>query len=432
MQLDILNEMKRDLQAQDLWTERGERRDMWRSEWWCYMLLFGTDPKKPLPYDMHLESENKLQETAGYGKKSGKTSLARTNNAHVALEKGMGTYDLSHLGGWSTSDPSAIVNYIDTAVKVQSALTMNGWDDTRKFYCARLSPDIPESLLCQVLPMLDDLHKMAVETYEKTKLDLSAVRFCETLKHLRQIYLESAVDLRKEFPQFPAYRHPVFESTDWRKWSTEEPARRKLREEVYTVQERDPTLAAMFQQHQESIEKLLESKLVAASIETAATAAAATATPLGHIVPVIPLFNSVQALYGFWDSTLRDFLKSNHNKVAWKSAFDGKTSQAKRVDKFKPLCIYIDWAATSRPQEEVIELIMDIHRESKSSMSAFVFSFKVLIQGVKTQDTNQPAFAPNKLVAKLEAKGLPEPPKTADGSYMKTKQLCTELGWGKK
>ena len=433
-QLNILHEMRRDLETQPAWINSGQRRDKWQSEWWSYRLVFGQDPKKELSYDIHLEGENTIHGTAGYQKKSKKTSLPRTNNAHIALERGMNTTDLSHYGGWATTDGSAIGFYIDTAVKVDSSMTMNGWENYKKYYCARHSPDIPEVLCRQIFPGLDELYTLAKTTYENTRLDLSAVKFCELLLYLRRIFLEGAVDLRARYPNLPPFGHPVFDAREWRVWSRREPDARKIREGKFKLKEQDPNVIATLDQIQENMKSMIE-KLGTVGGSGAAAQGQAGGLQIDDTsadrmkVPVIPIFTSISATYRFWDATLRPFLKRNYNRVSWRH----RKEEAKRVDKFKPFCLYIDYVLSKSESEAserskvantLIEKLEDIRKEKEASYSAFIHSFKVAIQNTKVQAKNMPSHDREELYATLKAHDLPPPP---EGKNVKA--ICELLGW---
>ena len=418
-QLEILHDMRRDLEAQPAWLQSGRRKDSWQSEWWSYRLLFGTDPKQELTYDIHLNGENKVHDAAKFEKKSGKTSLARTNNAHIALERGMNTNDLSHYGGWATTDGSAIGFYIDTAVKVEASMTMNGWDNCKKYTCARHSPDIPDKLCRKVFSGLDELYELAKATHQTTRLDLSAVKFCEVLLCLRRIFLEGAVDLRAAYPKLPVYSHQVFDSRDWRDWSRLEPGKRQIREGTFKLQDQDPALVAAVENMQKNVQAMIE----AAAAQTGGGRVQGTPVqedPADRTkVPVIPVFTSVTATYRFWDTTLRPFIIRHYNSVAWQ----GKTAEAKRVEKFKPFCVYIDYAILDKSEATlVIEKLEDIRKEKEASYAAYMHSFRVAIQGIKIHEKNKPSHTPEELGAALKAHGLPVLP-----NGMNVKAICKDL-----
>jgi hypothetical protein len=432
-QLDILHEMRRDLEAQPVWLQSGRRKDSWRSEWWSYRLLFGADPKQEMTYDIHLDGENKVHDAAKFEKKSGKTSLARTNNAHIALERGMNTNDLSHYGGWATTDGSAIGFYIDTAVKVEASMTMNGWDSCKKYYCARHSPDIPEALSRKVFNGLDELYVLAKTTHETTHLDLSAVKLCEVLFFMRQIFLEGAVDLRTDYPSLPVYSHPVFDSREWRTWSQLEPNKRQIRDGSFKLKEQDPALVAAVENMQKNFQSMIETAAAAATAGAAAGAGSSTgagsagAGPDRTQVPTIPVFTSATATYRFWDTTLRPFIIRHYNSVAWQ----GKTVEAKRVEKFKPFCVYVDYALTlpqpSASAGDIMVELEDIRKEKEASYAAFMHSFRVAIQGIKIHEKNKPSHTPEELNVALKAHGLPPPP-----AGKNVKAICKELLHWKK
>jgi hypothetical protein len=433
--LDILNEMRRDLETQPAWINSGQRKDRWQSEWWSYRLVFGQDPKKELSYDIHLDGENTIHEAAGYQKKSKKTSLPRTNNAHIALERGMNTTDLSHYGGWATTNSSAIGYYIDTAVKVDSSMTMNGWENYKKYYCARHSPDIPDALCRRIFPELDELHTLAKTTYETTQLDLSAVKFCELLMYLRRIFLEGAVDLRARYPNLPPYVHPVFDTREWRVWSRMEPDSRKIRDGKFKLREQDPNVIATLDKIHDNMKSMMDKLTIAGSgagLQGQTGGLVIDDTSADRMnVPVVPTFTTISATYRFWDATLRPFLKRNYNRVSWKD----RKEEAKRVDKFKPFCLYIDYVLSksesdsetsgrSKIANAIIEKLEDIRKQKEASYSAFVYSFKVAIQKTKVHEKNMPSHNCEELCAALEAHDLPTLP---EGKNVKA--LCELLGW---
>ena len=208
-------------------------------------MVFASDPTQPVSYSTHLTGKTQAMDVAQVTGKRAKTHIDRSNVAFALLEGGQWMSDVALYQGWRNGSErgTAIYNYINTSIKTGPMLLAHGWKNGTSSYTLwrqNDAKDIPAELLSQVFPGLDEMVELAKETYEKTKVDLSAVKVLDVLRYVRQVFLEDAVSMRQLYPNFPAYKHMVFDTEVWREWSKDEPKRITEREQVYQMRNQMP------------------------------------------------------------------------------------------------------------------------------------------------------------------------------------------------
>ena len=69
--------------------------------------------------------------------------------------------------------------------------------------------------------------------------DASAVEVLRLVIHLRKVFLEDAIYRREKYPEFPAYKHKVFNSPLWSSYVTDEKKRVAAREQEWKQKDAD-------------------------------------------------------------------------------------------------------------------------------------------------------------------------------------------------
>jgi hypothetical protein len=203
----------------------------------------------------------------------------------------------------------------------------------------------------KVLPNLDELLDLAKACYDKYALDLSAVRFLETLVYLRRVFLEDAVMKRQLFPKFPAYKqHPVFQDPAWKVYAEEEAQRVEERARLYEVKRSNPVLAATLQKEMdrrmvivdEKLAQLEELRKVASSL---ANSKEHTPEPEASVQEMLTFKdNDMKLLYAHWRKYHKFFME-HATSMPWAKAFaelNARKAQAVRFCKLKPWLHYMD------------------------------------------------------------------------------------------
>lgn len=373
----LFTTMKADLEKHIKWAERGKQGKKPDSAWWSYRMVFANDFTSPISYDTHAEGFRDAFKDAGITDKTAVTHILRHMNVKSLSEKGVPTEDIvRHMRWFNNNTASGADAYMATAVAVEPLLKASGWEGKNEYFCWRESNegDIPVELLAMVMPELDKLRELADEAYAASGIDLSAVEFLKVLRWARKMFLEDAILMAEERPEFPAYRHRVFFHPKWSTWREEELQRTQARQD--DLERRNRAMEDMISticQDQKAQKKALEetrqlilSKLEKAGAETVDMVVEAdTATVNVHvnasfdIVPTIPDIRDIHHGWHEWDTTLRPFFKT-HAKPAWLATFgeSGAKVQKARMDKMQPLFLYMDMAM----EEEKITSDQLIHK----------------------------------------------------------------------
>lgn len=338
-----------------------------------------------MAYDTHRQDYNAVMRAAEIEGKSKVTHMDRPDAACDMIERA--NRDFSDVGlyfGWHHD--VAADKYLKASFKTGPMLDAAGWESAKEFYAWQVGEedDIPKELLEAVMPELNELFELALEVGE----DRSAIEVLKTLLLLRVVFLQEAVYLRALYPQFPAFKHPVFKLPQWKQYAADEERRVEERRSAHYYKLHDPAMAEMFksqldrmeeerQREREAMriqhEKMLEvisamqdrldraclggminnaqrtdelMGMVDEALASGALLAALDSTPEEPRDPKSPPFipdpKSLEEAYRYWVNECRDFFNSC-GKPAWKD-INGSTAKAQkdRNQRTQPCFRYLD------------------------------------------------------------------------------------------
>lgn len=440
---DIMTE---DLTRQINWAKRGKQGDPPKSKWWGLRLAYSTDRqdgREPF-YDeisdtTHLNGFNDALAANGITGKTAKTHLQRHKVLIDNTEKGVPLIESAKFQDWSTMEVSGAINaYLSTAVKSIPLLVSHGWKDVNHYMCWRQTEEgeMDEQLLCQVLPRLDNIMKLAEDAYELSGLDLSAVEFCKVLKYLRRVVLEDAVYMKEEFKSFPTFQHPVFDTVEWSVWKERAVERAEQVSEAHAAVNKDVDMQrvmSLMRNNAVRMEKKLEEAMAKVIVAAPATPSFAptppppppVADPVNRVPFIMENVASLRYMYKEWDSVLRPYFSQNGNPP-WLATF-GQTQQAQktRYIKLENTCLYIDYVATVH-QKDPRKVVVSLEKVAKyvgQDHHKFVTqSMYGLIQWTGQSGKRAKTADEENLQTALMAEGLPAP-------SMPAKELRKALQW---
>lgn len=380
----VLSQMKLDLKEKLTWHNKKSNKTEHPppSTWWSMKFVYGSDFFKELSYDSHADYYKQAVEKVTDQKKSAVLHMARHMVAKDQIERGVSHTEVAKHQTWACKDVSgAMDNYVRAAVKVAPMMTAHGWENQKEYFCWRSGPEdgITEDMKKKIMPDLDRLLALAEDVYRTTKADLSAVEFLKTLKFLRKVVLENAVDMMDKFPNFPMYKHPFFATREWKKWKAEELTRRKFREDTHYSSKRDPEATKVMRAHNELFKKQAQT---IASLQESVTELTSRLPPAGvagpsnsnpmdeeeedvhqgrQPVPFIPMdVVSIQFIYNEWVTRLLPYF-AVVGKPHWNTKIHGRGPR-QRYDRFVATCLYIDYVVkyTSLSAEDVFKRLLKV------------------------------------------------------------------------
>jgi hypothetical protein len=174
-------------------------------------------------------------------------------------------------------------------------------------------------------------------------------------RYARKVFLEDAVELQHRYPNFPAYRHPVFLMPEWAQYASRERVNTEVRKKQYTSSAADiqAQLQAAADAHTEALQGL-HSKLDAVisgppqappAPPTAAAAPVAEADPRVSILPLT--IEDITQFYWVWCTELRAQYRAR-KRLQWKD-FDKHTARlaSQRWAQLSILVDFLDGIQTS-------------------------------------------------------------------------------------
>lgn len=192
--------------------------------------------------------------------------------------------------------------------------------------------------------------------------DASAVEVLRLIIHLRKVFLEDAVYRREKYPEFPAYKHKVFNSPLWSTYATEEKKRVEAREQewkqkdadllfkVNELQQGQVDTATTLQGLHEKLEHIVQNGISISSSTGAneqsppgpSSSGPSSSDPsLGqHLLPLPPLpkvIADIREFYITWHNNCRHQYiahKEKHRMFKWKDVY-GKNFQVYKQRYYK-------------------------------------------------------------------------------------------------
>lgn len=301
--------------------------------------------------DTHATAFIKAFNAAGIYGKTAITHILRHMCVGALVEKGVPATDIArHMRWYSKAISQAVDAYMSTTSVIEPLLVAHGWEGRKEYYCWRESDNIPEQLLCQIFPEIEELKILAEKAYKMSKVDLSAIEFLKTLSMKRRVFLEDAIIMKEMYPSFPTFKHGVFSDPMFETWKQEELMKKKRREDTHF--HNNPDLAQvvkhMYEQQQTTFKFIHELKagppVPTEPVEAREDAPAGPSNEIAfHRVPTIPSVANIKHGWREWDTSLRPFF-SKETKPAWKRTF-GETAHAQknRMDKMQPVFLYMDY-----------------------------------------------------------------------------------------
>jgi len=206
-------------------------------EWKRHYLFYGINPQRQISYSTHRSDVERLRDAAGISGKGASVHLSRSDIHSKLMEKGMPLLDIQGFGHWG-SHTEAVETYLKAAFPAGTTAVIADWDDLKSYNCSWEGniKDIPSELQNQVFTGCDDILKMAHKANRVTNThDYDAeVIACEFYVYMRKVFLEDAVYKHDRYAEvFPAYKHPVFNSTLWKIYKIEEANRVSMREAAF-------------------------------------------------------------------------------------------------------------------------------------------------------------------------------------------------------
>jgi hypothetical protein len=359
--VDILGTIRQDLEAQEeFYTEHisadGDveikERLKWQPEWWHMYMVFSKNPKEPISSSTHIIGASRIQDAGDVKGKTAKTQIHRSSTAIKLVEGGMSIEDVEMFQGWRHTTATDV--YVRSAFKTGPLLAAAGWENPKEYLCWWETPPdelafIPACLLQKVMPNLDELVTLARECYTKYELDMSSVRFLETLVYLRRVFLEDAVMKQPLFPDFPAYTHSVFMDPAWKVYAEEEAKRVEERARLWEVKRSNPVLAASLQKEMDrrmvEVDKKLAELEELRKVTVELNSKKNTPEPEATVHEMLTFKdNDMRLLYGHWRRYHKYFMEHT-TSMPWAKAFaekNARKAQAVRFCKLKPWLYYMD------------------------------------------------------------------------------------------
>lgn len=438
----IFSKLEEDLNKQIVWANQGKKGAAPKSDWWGLRFVYSndtTDGKRPyydaISEDTHIEGIRRALEANGIEEvKSAKTHLNRHAVLKGNTEAGVPVADSAKYQQWSTKHTSgAMDSYIGTATKSKAMISAHGWDGLEDYHCWRQTDedDIPGDLLSKVFPGLDNLLTKAKKAHELSGLDLSAVEFCKTLTYLRRVFLEDAAYMIEEYPNFPAFQHPVFKSEAWNNWKNKAVELAEIRAETYERSKTCVKTARMLSILRKTVKRVEDAisliHVAPPRSEPQASSSEPIATPVStkQVPAIMERVTSLQILYKEWDNVLRPYFSNNGNP-SWLETFGERhRAQKTRYLKLENTCLYIDYVATTTGKDplKVVAALEKVAKTLREDHHKFVTQCMYGLIQLTGMD-NKRDKTENELALEnaLRAEGLPVPDRPA-------KELRIALQW---
>jgi hypothetical protein len=427
--------MRRDLEALDKMKDPSKYDPKWRK----LFFVHAADETQEISYDVHRRGVVSAFEAGGVQNKTAKTQIYRTTRACDLIEKGVDFADVGLFQGW-WHDTAADV-YLKASIKAGPLLQAAGWSGVHEYFCwwQSMNGEIPVSLKALVFPGLDTLAALAKRVNEKTGKDLSAVKLCEVLEWLRNVFIEDAAVHRAKYPTFPAYKgHALFEHEEWEPYVRAEAERIDMRRRQWELRQRDPELAAVMKEHlqtkDDTIRELKDMvrELAKGSRGASSSSAAPHAPTEVEVAPTRPvpaLFEpkSMADAFEQWNTVQRanfDFYADAGIPIPWKEIYlDKANTMRQRYHKMKPWLTYMDTVvAGGGDASEVIGLLSPIAAKYRVDEGVFIKdAFYHLVH--PPSEKTPPRIAPHVLRAEMVAAKLPVPEEKKKREYKKREAL---------
>lgn len=324
-----------------------------------------------------------LLAAAGVTGMTNKTAVYRNSVACGNTEAGVNHVEVRVHQGWERSTSTDV--YLRGSFNAQGMIVGSGkWDSLDKYYCwwESTGAAIHRQLLDLVFPNLDMVSHLAhqLSAEPRTAGDLSAVAFCDVLKHVRKVFLEDAVYKRPKYPFFPAYRHSVFSHPLWPGYAKEEALRVEVKRQKWldkdaelaqrvdglqgSMQDMTGVLSKQLQQLEGKIEQLgaTSASMLPAPDNGGEPAAAPQAEAVDRVPVLPPKIAGVRVFYNEWALLLRPQYaryKELNGEYKWVKMFGKERAHAEKMSYFKvaPWLTFMDSLTVGVGLQQGLELV---------------------------------------------------------------------------
>lgn len=212
-----------------------------RQQWYDFHLLRGSKITSPLSYEVQLDWTNKAFDAANV--KTLKKTHTRGQGAREGEMGGVSEHQIRRAGRWNSD---ALTKSYLTHLPLEFVRVMAGFKpQPGDFYLPRATVEPPLSLVRSLWPWVDqwqawfgqnwdennvnplggssyeELHLKDLSPAEEDRDDLAGQGFLRLLKELRTIILQDSVLLRREFPDHPVWKDPLFVRDDYLRFTQE-------------------------------------------------------------------------------------------------------------------------------------------------------------------------------------------------------------------
>ncbi|KAK9807757.1 hypothetical protein WJX72_008367 [[Myrmecia] bisecta] len=404
-----------------------------KQKWWALPLIANQDVC--LNYSKVNRDLIQVYVDAKVYNKSAVTHLFRNNSSIKGVQDGHSAMEIGLAHCWHQPNMASSQS-LYTNVGLQPAIMLthaNFSSDLKTYYLHRQgsAAEIGEYFEKRCFIGLDALEAACVEMRSLSENfihlnqlyyeDLSAIDIVDTLKFLRQVYIEDAVVLQPQFPDFPAYKKNFLFGADefskhrWQEASTlfssESEARR-----LKWCPEEESVVEIVSRERTE--EQKLADELILAISQLRIVHVSQLVDPMGT--------RGIGEQYAAWIEPYDRFPSRREMffdwQFSWKNVGVPKSKQSGYY-KVMYLCIYIDWASTIMPVEIVIEKLENIRKYLKCTPKNLANSFfaaanTLFGRPIPTTLTPHSERGLN-FIGALEVQGLPIPPGSVDISLAK-------------
>jgi hypothetical protein len=380
------------------------------ASWWDLMLFSASDPATPVSYTLHHGHTTSAWKACDIHHKTAATHIYRNERACDLIEKGASVHDVGLYQGWYHD--TAADTYLRGCFKTNPLLMSNGWENgNESFACwwEGNESDIPQEILQQVFPSLDDTLNLAKSSYKETRKDRSAVEFLRTLQLLRKIYIEDAVVKQPAYPTFPAYdRHTLFATPNytWDVYRQAEVERTATRERVHG----DAQQAKMMDLVKISVMEAIKECALQGSTHGLVSLPLMQPPATAERIPELHEPQDLYSCYAEWQQHRTYFYA--HPAPPWKEQFGNLANTFKnRYYKLRPFFTYLDHTKTNA--KTTLDQLEAIRTTYKVTASVFIKQcFYHLYHPPAANSKKPPPISPATMREEMAARNLPAPGST--------------------
>lgn len=189
-----------------------------RSDWFGHHVVCDySRPTTRLSYCGHYKAVKRANAAVGEDHARAKTHEGRRGGAQIADMYGASTDTIRRQGHWNRSP--MVSRYMDPICR-EGIKALAGFTKHETYYMPRGIIEPPTVLLNMLWPEIDEW-KSKAERNEVRQASSSLKYFLEAMLHLKKVFLQDSVLMKRQFPDHYFFKHELFRTEEWHQFEAQ-------------------------------------------------------------------------------------------------------------------------------------------------------------------------------------------------------------------